>query len=177
VVLVGESAEDLLPADPVLCEVDRFGWPGAGLSRGELAEATVRPGGVVVLQVLGQHLAETVLIDDQQPVEKLTAQGADDPFADRVRVTHPFHPLCGQDFEFVVYRQNWGEDRVHLHDENGQLFSVPAAWTDAVAADPFVVIAAGRAPFTTAGLLALADLAGRLRAQRDGAEAVKQITP
>jgi len=92
-------------------------------------------------------------------------------------VTHPFHPLCGQDFEFVVYRQNWGEDRVHLHNENGQLFSLPAAWTDAVAADPFVVIAAGRAPFTTAGLLALADLAGRLRAQRDGAEAVKQITP
>jgi hypothetical protein len=92
-------------------------------------------------------------------------------------VTHPFHPLCGQDFEFVVYRQNWGEDRVHLHNENGQLFSLPAAWTDAVAADPFVVIAAGRAPFTTPGLLALADLAGRLRAQRDGAEAVKQITP
>jgi hypothetical protein len=82
---VGESAEDLLPADPVLCEVDRFGWPSVGLSRGELAEATVRPAGVVVLQVLGQHLAEMVLIDDQQPVEKLTAQGADDPFADRVR--------------------------------------------------------------------------------------------
>ena len=41
-------------------------------------------------------------------------------------MTHPFHPLCGQDFEFVVYRQNWGEDRVHLHDENGRLFSLPA---------------------------------------------------
>ena len=79
-------------------------------------------------------------------------------------MTHPFHPLGGQDFEFVAYRQNWGEDRVHLHDENGQLFSLPAAWTDAVAADPFVVVAAGRAPFSTAGLLALADLAGRLRA-------------
>jgi hypothetical protein len=59
-------------------------------------------------------------------------------------VTHPFHPLCGQDFEFVVYRQNWGEDRVHLHDENGQLFSLPAGWTDVVPLDPFVVIAAGR---------------------------------
>ena len=73
-------------------------------------------------------------------------------------MTHPFHPLCGQDFEFVAYRQNWGEDRVHLHDENGQLFSLPAGWTDAAAADPFVVVAAGRAPFTMAGLLALADL-------------------
>jgi Family of unknown function (DUF5372) len=57
-------------------------------------------------------------------------------------VTHPFHPLCGQDFGFVAYRQNWGEDRVHLHDENGQLFSLPAGWTDVAAADPFVVIAA-----------------------------------
>jgi hypothetical protein len=83
-------------------------------------------------------------------------------------VTHPFHPLSGRDFEFVAYRQNWGEDRVHLHDEDGQLFSLPAAWTDAVAADPFVVVAAGRAPFSTAGLLALADLAGRGGGAADG---------
>jgi hypothetical protein len=92
-------------------------------------------------------------------------------------VTHPFHPLCGRDFEFVVYRQNWGEDRVHLRDEDGQLFSLPAGWTDAAAPDPFVVVAAGRCPFTTDGLLELADLTGRLRAQRDGAEGVKKIMP
>jgi hypothetical protein len=55
------------------------------LTRCELAEGTVRPGGVVMQQVLGQHLAQVVLIDDQQPVEKLPAQGTDDPFADRVR--------------------------------------------------------------------------------------------
>ena len=92
-------------------------------------------------------------------------------------MTHPFHPLSGRDFEFVAYRQNWGEDRVHLHDEDGQLFSLPAAWTDAAAADPFVVVAAGRAPFSMASLLALADLVGRLRAQRNGAGTVKQIMP
>jgi hypothetical protein len=92
-------------------------------------------------------------------------------------VTHPFHPLYGRDFEFVAYRQNWGEDRVHLHDENGQLFSLPARWTDAAAADPFVVVAAGRAPFTMAGLLALAGLVDQLRAQRDGSKAVKKIMP
>ena len=45
------------------------------------------------------------------------------------------------------------------------------------AADPFVVIAAARCPFTTDGLLALADLADRLRGQRDGAEGVKKIMP
>ena len=69
-------------------------------------------------------------------------------------MTHPFHPLSGRDFEFVAYRQNWGEDRGHLHDESGQLLSLPAGWTDVAAADPFVVVAAGRCPFTTDGLLA-----------------------
>ena len=92
-------------------------------------------------------------------------------------MTHPFHPLAGRDFEFVAYPQNWGEDRVHLHDENGQLFSLPAGWTDAVAADPFVVVAAGRCPFTTDGLLAVADLIDRFRARRDGDRVVKTIMP
>jgi Family of unknown function (DUF5372) len=78
-------------------------------------------------------------------------------------VTHPFHPLSGRDFEFVAHRQNWGEDRVHLHDENGQLFSLPAGWTDVAAPDPFVVVAAGRCPFTAGGLLAVADLIDRFR--------------
>jgi hypothetical protein len=40
-----------------------------------------------------------------------------------------------------------------------------------------VVIAAGRCPFTTAGLLAVADLVDRFRARRDGDQAVKVITP
>jgi len=92
-------------------------------------------------------------------------------------VTHPFHPLAGQDFEFVEHRQNWGEDRVCLHDQDGQLFSLPAAWTDAAAADPFVVVAAGRCAFTTDGLLAVADLIDRFRARRDDDQAVKAIMP
>ena len=94
-----------------------------------------------------------------------------------MRVTHRFHPLSGRDFEFVAHRHNWGEDRVHLHDENGVLFSLPAGWTDVVPADPFVVIAAGRCPFAAVGLLGLADLIDRLRSQRAGDQAVKKITP
>jgi hypothetical protein len=43
------------------------------------------------------------------------------------------------------------------------LFSLPAAWTDVAPPDPFVVIAAGRCPFTAEGLLAVADLVDRLR--------------
>ena len=46
-VLVGESAEDLLPADPVLCEVDRFRRAGVSLSWGELAGGAVRQCGAV----------------------------------------------------------------------------------------------------------------------------------
>jgi hypothetical protein len=92
VVLVSESAEELLVADPVVGEVDRFGRTGVGLRRGELAEGTVRPAGVVVLQVLGQHQSKVVLIYDEQPVEELTAQGADDPFADR---PSPWVPAAG----------------------------------------------------------------------------------
>ena len=73
-------------------------------------------------------------------------------------MTHLFHPLSGRDFLFVAHRRNWGEDRVHLHDENGVLFSLPAGWADVAAADPFVVIADGRCPFTMGGLLALVPL-------------------
>ncbi len=94
-----------------------------------------------------------------------------------MRVTHRFHPLFRQDFEFVAHRQNWGEDRVHLHHENGVLFSLPAGWTDVVPAGPFVVIADGRCPFTVDGLLALADLIGRLRSMPADGAAVKRITP
>jgi hypothetical protein len=35
----------------------------------------VRPGGVVVLKVFGQHLSQVVLIDDQQSVDILARVG------------------------------------------------------------------------------------------------------
>jgi hypothetical protein len=105
-----------------------------------------------------------------------TAPDPDDRYR-RVRVTHRFHPLSGRDFEFVVHRRNWGEDRVYCRDEDGELFSLPAAWTDAAPADPFVVVAAGRCPFTAGGLLAVADLVDRLRSHPGSGTAVKQIMP
>jgi Family of unknown function (DUF5372) len=80
-------------------------------------------------------------------------------------VTHRFHPLFGREFEFVVHRRNWGEDRVYCRAEDGGLFSLPAAWTDVVGEDPFVVAAAGRCPFSIEGLLGLAALVDGLRSQ------------
>ncbi|WP_082871035.1 DUF5372 family protein [Nocardia terpenica] len=92
-------------------------------------------------------------------------------------MTHRFHPLFGQEFEFVEHRLNWGEDRVSMRDEQGVLFSLPAGWTDVPAPDPFVVIAEGRCPFTTPGLLELAELIDRLRAQPKPDIAVDEISP
>jgi len=77
----------------------------------------------------------------------------------RFRVTHPFHPLFGREFELVHYRQCWGEDRVFYLDEGEELRSLPARWTSAVAADPLVVVSAGRSMFRVADLLELSKLA------------------
>ena len=82
---MSEPARYLFPADRMLGDAGRFGWPGVSLSRGELSGGTVRPAGVVVPQVLGQYRAQVVFIDDQQPSGDLPAQGADAPFGDRVR--------------------------------------------------------------------------------------------
>jgi len=105
-----------------------------------------------------------------------TAPDPDDRYR-RVRVTHRFHSLSGRDFEFVACRRNWGEDRVYCRDADGEWFSLPAAWTDVAPADPFVVIAVGRCPFTAEGLLAAADLIDRLRSHPASGTVVKQIMP
>jgi hypothetical protein len=77
----------------VLGEVDRIRGAARGLGWRELVEGTVRPGGVVVLKILNQHLSQVMLVDDQQPVEGLPAQGAGHPFADRVAPHRQLHPI------------------------------------------------------------------------------------
>jgi hypothetical protein len=76
------------------------------------------------------------------------------------RVTHPYHPLFQQTFALIIYRQNWGEDRVWFEDGEGRLYSLPANWTDAAGPDPFVTMAAGRSLFRVADLLELAERIG-----------------
>jgi Family of unknown function (DUF5372) len=78
-------------------------------------------------------------------------------------VIHPFHPWFGDEYEFVVRRRNWGEDRVCVRDAHGEVRSLPTAWTDVAEVDPFVVLAAGRCPYRTTDLLELAGLLDRLR--------------
>jgi Family of unknown function (DUF5372) len=58
----------------------------------------------------------------------------------------------------VIYRQNWGEERVWFHDAEGQLISLPAVWTSVVVEDAFVAVSAGRSMFRVVELLELARL-------------------
>ena len=66
-----------------------------------------------------------------------------------------------------------------MFDADGLLLSMPAEWTDVVAADPFVVVAAGRSPFHTAGLLERPVLVTVMRARRSpfSITGVNRITP
>ena len=79
------------------------------------------------------------------------------------RVTHPFHPLCGFEFELIEYRRVCGEERVSFLDTTGQLQRLPASWTDVVGEDPFITVARGRSHLRVKELLQLSDLIARLR--------------
>ena len=76
----------------------------------------------------------------------------------RVRITHPFHPKTGQEFDLVSYRRSWGKECVDCQDEKGRQLSFPIAWTDLAEPDPFVVIGRGRPYFRVEDLIRLADL-------------------
>ncbi|MDP6423805.1 MAG: DUF5372 family protein [Planctomycetota bacterium] len=76
----------------------------------------------------------------------------------RFRVTHPFHPLFGREFELVHYRHCWGEERVFYAEAGAEVQSIPACWTSAVTDDAVVVISAGRSLYRAADLVELSRL-------------------
>jgi len=84
-----------------------------------------------------------------------------------VRITHPFHPLYGDGFEYVDIRLNWGEERVLYLDHNGAIASIPARWTNIISPDPFVVASNGRSRFCLRDLLELSRLLHRLEDNAD----------
>jgi hypothetical protein len=79
-----------------------------------------------------------------------------------VRITHPFHPLCGHKIDLICRRRHWGEDRVVYEGQNGRLCTISSAWTDIDPTDEFRQVAAGRAAFRTVDLLGLCDVLDRL---------------
>ena len=79
-------------------------------------------------------------------------------------MTHPFHPLFGQEFAFITTRLTWGRWRVQYYDVAGVVRSLPASWTDAGVTDPFVVRAAGRSILHVDDLIALTELVAGMNA-------------
>ena len=102
-------------------------------------------------------------------------------------VTHPFHPLFQRQLRCVGKRYNRYGERLLLQAEGGQVWSVPARWTDLAAPDPEVVMGEGRLLLRLADWMQLADLvedlvggtAAQARKWRKGdyAANVSQITP
>lgn len=72
-IFVDEAAEDGSAVDSALGEVDWVWRSGFGLSGGELSDAAVGPGGVVVRQVLGECSAQVLFVDDEGSVEEFAA--------------------------------------------------------------------------------------------------------
>ena len=75
-----------------------------------------------------------------------------------VRVTHPFHPLHGQELEVLAQRVQWGEGRVFYRDPQGHRASMPVGWTSLVAPDPYLTVGAARSRFRLQDLIDLAAL-------------------
>jgi len=71
------------------------------------------------------------------------------------RVTHPFHPLLGREFEPVETITVAGVGWVYYTADDGALRTMRQAWTSFAAEDPFVRVAAGRSAFRLSDLLAL----------------------
>jgi hypothetical protein len=79
----------------------------------------------------------------------------------RFRVTHPFHPLRGREFDLLDERWSWGKHWLYCSEEDGRLFCLPSSWTDRAEADPFLVVSAGRAKVRVEDLLRLVELFAR----------------
>jgi hypothetical protein len=78
-------------------------------------------------------------------------------------VTHPFHPLSGQQLVCVGERYNRYGMTLLLETKDGLICSMPPQWTDLVAPDPEIVMGERRALFRMVDLLELARLVDRLR--------------
>jgi len=94
------------------------------------------------------------------------------PTAGRFRITHPFHPLFGAEYELVTRKLTWGEDRVFYYDPGGKLKSLLSNVTDVSSKDAFDHISAGRSAFRVDDLLELRGLFDKRKQGSTGAENV-----
>ena len=82
---------------------------------------------------------------------------------ERFRITHPFHPRRGEEFELIRYHRSWGQvESVEGRGGAGERINLPLSWTDAGAEDPFLAVAKGRSYFRVDDLLRLSTLLEQL---------------
>jgi hypothetical protein len=84
-VLVDQAGQDGFFGGSLVCRC-RSPWRGERQvrRRDALLYTLVRPGRIVVRLVVDQDGAQMLLAEDQHAVQKLAAQGADEPFAGRI---------------------------------------------------------------------------------------------
>jgi len=92
--------------------------------------------------------------------------------AGRFRITHPFHPLRGAEYELVTRKLTWGEDRVFYYDPGGKLKSLLTNVTDMGSKDAFDHISAGRSAFRVDDLLELRRFLDKRKHAGEGAQDV-----
>ena len=80
-------------------------------------------------------------------------------------------------FEFVSIRQTWRQERVFFLFDDATLTSLPTAWTDVVAQDAFVAVAAGRSALRVEDLVALAEMIDGLGPATATMRRVRRTTP
>ena len=97
-VLVDQAAQDRFSADLADAEVPSDDAGRMARAVGDaLADAPVRPGGVVVLLVFGQDGSQVRFAEDQAAIKEFAPQGAGEALADRVghhRQLHPVWMIC-----------------------------------------------------------------------------------
>jgi len=81
----------------------------------------------------------------------------------KFRITHPFHPLSGREFEVLACKEYGGEQRVCFLDKKGRQFEIPPSWTHLAAEDPVTIMASGKSWFRAADLLELVRLIEGMR--------------
>jgi len=75
-----------------------------------------------------------------------------------VEVTHPFHPLRGQQYELVRGRTSCRGESLVVLRRKGRVIKLPLAWTSAHPVDPYVLCAPEQTFFRLPDLLAVAEL-------------------
>jgi hypothetical protein len=81
----------------------------------------------------------------------------------RIKITHPFHPRYGEEYDLLCFYRSWGRDYVECSDEKGKFITIPTEYTASCEIDPFVTISQGRSIFRVSDLLRLVEFLSTMK--------------